>query len=176
MAFYQGSLEGCPLFTSNSTASINTRHLQSAYSPKRTCFKSKMSDISETNSPRFCSFIFTESHLQDWAAGCNKRVSVLLIRTVDYLVTTRLCMCACTQVGIYSMRFLHQNPSQYLFGKTVKVVTSELSSRVNSFCFYQICACFRIIHLVISLFCSCSCSVTSLRLSNFPADNLFLFL
>lgn len=101
------------------------------------------------------------------------KVSVLLIRTVNYLVTTRLYMCACTQVGIDSMRFLHQNPSQYLFGKTVKVVTSELSSRVNSFCFYQTCACFRIIHLVISLFCSCSCSVTSLRLSNCQLTTCF---
>lgn len=44
-----------------------------------------MSDISETNNPRFCSLIFTESHLKDCGAGRSERIlsAVVLIDTDD---------------------------------------------------------------------------------------------
>lgn len=64
MAFYQGSLEGCsPPPSTAQLPLMQDRFSSRAHFTKCTCFKSKMSDISETNNPRLCSFIFGESHL-----------------------------------------------------------------------------------------------------------------
>ncbi len=63
MAFYQGSLEVCsPPPPTAQLPLMQGRFSSRAHFPNCTCFQSKMSDISETNSPRFCSFIFTQSH------------------------------------------------------------------------------------------------------------------
>lgn len=93
MAFYQGSLEGCSPPPPTARLPLTQGRFSSrAHFPKCTCFKSKMSDISETNNPRFCSFIFTKSHLEDCSSGCNERfLSVaVLIDTVD--MVTFLCL------------------------------------------------------------------------------------
>lgn len=60
MAFYQGSLEGCspPPPTAQLPLTQGRFSSRAHIFPKCACFKSKMSDISETNSPRVCSFIF----------------------------------------------------------------------------------------------------------------------
>ena len=64
MAFYQGSLEGCsPPPPAAQLPLMQGRFSSRAHFTKCTCFKSKMSDISETNNPRLRSFIFRESHL-----------------------------------------------------------------------------------------------------------------
>ncbi len=63
MAFYQGSLEVCsPLPPAAQLPLTQGRFSSRAhfFFPNGTCFQSKMSDISETNNPRFCSFIFTQ--------------------------------------------------------------------------------------------------------------------
>lgn len=51
-----------------------------------------MSDISETNNPRFCSFIFTKSHLQDCGLGCNKRLLSVVVITDTVDTITYLCL------------------------------------------------------------------------------------
>lgn len=85
IAFYQGSLEGCSPPPQTAQLPLTQGRFSSrAHFPKYTCFKSKMSDISETNNSCFCSFIFTASHLQDLGSCSNKRLlSVVLIEIVD---------------------------------------------------------------------------------------------
>lgn len=85
MAFYQGSLEGCSPPPQTAQLPLTQGRFSSrAHFPKYTCFKSKMSDISETNNSCFCSFIFTATHLQDLGSCSNKRLlSVVLIDIVD---------------------------------------------------------------------------------------------
>lgn len=92
MAFYQGSLEGCnPAPPPAQLPLTQGRFSSRAHFPKCTCFKSKMSDISETNNPRFCFFIFTESHLQDCGSGCNKRCLSALV-LIDIVDTVAFCV------------------------------------------------------------------------------------
>lgn len=85
MAFYQGSLEGCSPPPPTALLPLTQGRFSSrAHFPKCTCFKSKMSDISETNNSSFGSFIFTASHLQVRGSCSNKRLlSGVLIDIVD---------------------------------------------------------------------------------------------
>lgn len=97
MAFYQGSPGGLRPRTSGSTASISAAQVQfeSAFFPKCVCFKSKMSDISETNNPRCCSLISTESHLKDSTKQSAAAAAALsrLTRSTRMLCVTRQQSC-----------------------------------------------------------------------------------
>lgn len=95
MAFYQGSPGGLRPRTSSSTASISAAQVQfeSTFFPKCVCFKSKMSDISETNNPRCCSLISTESHLKDSTKQAAAAALPHLTRSTRMLCVTRRQSC-----------------------------------------------------------------------------------
>lgn len=77
MAFYQGSLEGCgPPPPTARRPLTQSRFGSRAHFPKCSCFKSEMSDISETNNPRSCTFIFTASHLKDGGPAWTEKASL----------------------------------------------------------------------------------------------------
>lgn len=81
MAFYPGSLEGCapPSPPTPLLPLTQSRFSSRAHFLKCTYFKSKMSDISETNNPRFPFFILTKSLLEDYGSIPNERLLYITI-------------------------------------------------------------------------------------------------
>lgn len=125
MVFHQGSLEGCsPPPPTAQLPLTQGRFSSRAHFPKCTCFESKMSDISETNNPRFCSFIFTKSHLEDCVSGCSEKIlnAVVLIDIVDVnaLVSWQQKLFKC-----------HRVAKLYIFFKEYKVGTVEKGNYVQ---------------------------------------------
>lgn len=93
MAFYQGSLEGCSPSPPTTQLPLTQGRLSSrAHFPKCTCFKSKMSDISETNNSSSCSFISAARHLHVLPSCSNKRLLSVLIDIVDTVAFCVLTM------------------------------------------------------------------------------------
>lgn len=90
-----------------------------------------MSDISETNNPRFCSFIFTESHLQDCGSGCNKRLLSVVV-LIDMVDTVAFCVLT---IKLLNVTQLHE--LDFFFFTKYKIASVEKGNYVQQHSCYR---------------------------------------